>query len=52
VHRADFFLKSKYVIVSAVTRKVVVVNYSLDSVANRVINVGFDMIGDVLLMPI
>ena len=50
--RVVFFDKSKYVISFAVSRQVLVASYNQDNVPNRVIDIGFDMIGDIILMPV
>ena len=49
LYRIEFFNRSKFVLVCAVSRKCLVVSYNIDRIPNRVVNVGFDMIGDVFL---
>ena len=51
IFRVVFFNVSKYVLISARSRKVLVSSYDTDLIPNRVIDVGFDMIGDIFMMP-
>ena len=50
IFRVVFFNVSKYVLISAVSRKVLVASYDSDLISNRVIDVGFDVIGDIFIM--
>ena len=48
--RVQYFDRSKYVITSAMSRKVLVAYYGREIIPNRVIDIGFEMIGDIFLM--
>jgi hypothetical protein len=52
LHRVVFFDGSKQVITCATSKKVVVSIYELNQTPSRIIDVGFDMIGDIILMPL
>ena len=50
LYKVEFFEYSKYVIACAASVKCLVSSYGEGSMPNRVINVGFDMIGDVFML--
>lgn len=50
LYRVEFFLEGKFIITCAESKKCVVAGFSDNNSPNRVIDVGFEVIGDVFLM--
>ena len=50
LYKVEFFDFSKFVMACAASRKVVIASYNEDTIPNRVINVGYDMIGSIFFL--
>jgi hypothetical protein len=46
----EFFVNSKYILTCALSKKCLVVSYSKDLTHSRIVNIGFDSIGNIFMM--